>query len=91
MPTTINPFICFQTEDELHKFANERATSQRKLHESQAREIELFDDETRNLGIDPVEIYTADDDFKRILDDGENCSLAGVSASNSQASFSTQL
>lgn len=78
-------------EEELQKFATERATSQRKLHESQAKEIEHFDEETRDLGIDPVEIYTADDEFKKILDDGENCSLANMSVSNSSVSFNTQL
>lgn len=81
----------YQMEEELHKFASERANSQRKLHESQAKEIEHFDEETRGLGIDPVEIYTADDDFKKILDDGENRSVSGMSVSNSSASFNTQL
>lgn len=84
-----------QIEDELVKSNMERATSQRKQHESQAKEIELFDGETRSMGIDPVEIYTADNDFRQILDDGDDCSLSlrppGLSASSSTASFNTQL
>ncbi|XP_067928403.1 serine/threonine-protein kinase TAO1-like isoform X2 [Watersipora subatra] len=83
-------------EDEQQKANSDRASLQRKLYESEANEIELFDNETRAAGIDPVEIYTADDEFKQILDDGDDCSIsssrpASLSASSSSTSFSTQL
>lgn len=84
-----------QIEEELQKSNGERASCQRKLHDSQGSDIELFDTETRTLGIDPVEIYTADDEFRQILDDGDDCSVssrpAGLSTSSSISSFNTQL
>lgn len=76
----------------MQRFNTERATLQRELRDRQAKEIEAFDAETISLNIDPSEIYTADDEFQRILRDDER-SLSGmtVSNSNSTASFSTQL
>lgn len=61
------------------------------MHERQNKAIESFDRETADLGIDPSEIYTADDEFKRLLIDDQFSNVSGMSHSSSTASFNTPL
>ena len=77
----------FQMEEETVNFQKERSERIRSLHERQAKEIELFDDESTRLGLNAMQIAEATHDSLANHDDSVSGSSLSLSTSASSSSF----
>lgn len=76
-------------EEESVKFQNERADRSRRLHERQSKEIENFDLQSNEMGMNALEIAEASQIEPFPEDDVSiRGSIISLSASSSSSSFS---
>ena len=76
-------------EEEKAKFESERAERIRRCRERQAHEMDEFDHETVQLGLDSLDIATASEQDNQWDDMSIRGSMISLSASSSSSSFTS--
>lgn len=82
--------ILFQMEEERNKFSAERTKQIRSLQERQEKEIEKFDEESEQLGLDSAKVAEASCDGSFDDEVSLRGSMISLTPSSSSSSFSSQ-